>query len=57
MGDLVRLVWEVYMRDLYGRICMGDYYGRLLWEITMGDYYGRCVWGDVCGSERLGERL
>ena len=38
-----RLLWEICMRDF-------------VWEITTGHLYGRFVWGDLCGSERLGER-
>ena len=65
MGDLLRLVWEIYMRDFV----LGEIGGRLLWEITMGDLYGRNWWeiymgdwsfvwqitmGDLCGEICVG---
>ena len=35
MGDLVRLVWEIYMRDF-----VWENWWEISWEITMGDWYG-----------------
>ena len=32
------------MGDLYERFCMGDYYGRFVWEKLVGEIVGRFVW-------------
>ena len=32
-------------------MCMGDVYGRCVWEMYIGDVYGRCVW-EMCMAYR-----